>query len=197
MADSLTATKEMCYLCFEALENACKKTKANVVQSAVVNSQDHTKCPMFVTWFKDGELRGCIGTFGKQPLYQGLMEYAVISGMRDHRFSPMKVNELSHLKCEISLLHSFEDAQNVYDWEVGKHGITLTIDGCNATFLPEVAREQGWDKDTTLDYLAQKGGFYKKFDEKAKSRAKLERYQSTICYATWDEYQEFLKVHSS
>ena len=150
---------------------------------------------MFVTWFKDDELRGCIGTFGKQSLYKGLMEYAVISGMSDSRFSPMKASELPHLKCEISLLHSFEKAQNVYDWEVGKHGITLDIDGYSATFLPEVAKEQGWDKDTTLIYLAQKGGFYRKLDEAVKSRAKLERYQSTICYATWNEYQDFLKAH--
>lgn len=196
LAMSLTATKEMCFLCFEALENAVNKTNNHIVQSIVANPSDSTRCPLFVTWFKDEELRGCIGTFAEKPLYKGLAQFAVISGMEDTRFSPMRANELNHLKCEISLLHSFEKAKDVYDWEIGKHGISLEIDGRSATFLPEVAKEQNWDKDTTLLYLAQKGGYYRKFDEAAKKRASLERYQSSICYATWSEYQDFIRSHS-
>lgn len=194
-SEPLQATKEMCYLCFETLENACKNTKNTIVNQAVVPPNDNKKCPMFVTWKKDGDLRGCIGIFEPIPLYSGLKEYAIVAGFRDPRFPPINHSELSHLSCGISLLHSFEPANDCMDWEIGKHGIRLFIDGHSSTFLPQVASEQGWDKDTTLQHLARKGGFYGKFDEAAKRRAKVTRYQSSKLSATWEEYQQFLKAH--
>jgi len=44
------------------------------------------------------------------------------------------------------------------EFVVGKHGIILTKGRHQAVFLPQVAPEQGWDKETTLMYLAQKAG---------------------------------------
>ena len=185
----MEATKIMCFLCFEALENKVSGTKLNKFKNQIP-ADDHRKCPMFVTWKKGEHLRGCIGIFQDIPLWDGLQEYAVIAGTRDHRFSPIRSDELPSLNCGISLLHSFEDAKDVLDWEVGKHGIRIFIDGYSATYLPEVATEQGWTREEALASLARKAGFPGRFDSSCYARAKLQRYQSAKLKVTWDEYQQ-------
>jgi uncharacterized protein (TIGR00296 family) len=191
----MQATKELCFLCFEALANKVNNTSESKVSSLVIDSSNNSKCPMFVTWKKGGDLRGCIGCFDPLALYSGLQQYAVVAGTQDRRFHPIPSAELPTLECGISLLHSFEPAQNALDWEIGTHGIRLNIDGCGATFLPEVAKEWKWTKDQTLVELAKKGGFRGKYDKAAVERSKVERYQSAKCVATWAEYQEFLQSH--
>lgn len=53
------------------------------------------KYPLFVTWHKNGSLRGCIGTFDdSEPLGQTLMEYSLIAAVEDDRFPPISAKEL-------------------------------------------------------------------------------------------------------
>lgn len=86
------------------------------------------------------------------------------SAFSDDRFHPVMLEEVPELQCEVSLLHSFEKGRNALDWEVGKHGIMIDFEvedqSFSATFLPEVATEQGWDKKTTLRYLVRKAGYF-------------------------------------
>ena len=185
------ATKELCYLCFEALENKVLGQNSTKVSSRVVQ-KNNVKFPMFVTWKIGDSLRGCIGNFEPLPLYSGLQEYAVISGLEDPRFRPMSAKEIPKLNVGISLLHTFEKAKNSLDWEVGKHGIDINIDGYSATFLPEVASEQNWTKEETLKHLVRKAGYSGKFDKSTIDRIRLERYQSSKCKATYDEYKAFI-----
>ena len=190
----MEATKELCYLCCEALENKVKKVNNSRILN-LMDPKESRHCPMFVTWKKvNGDLRGCIGCFNELPLVEGLRDYAVIAGTKDPRFPPISEAELSGLKCGISLLHSFEKGKDVLDWEVGVHGIRLFIDGgYSATFLPEVAKEQNWTKEETLIQLARKAGYYGKFDQKAMLKAKIERYQSSKCSVKWSEYENFVQ----
>ena len=62
----------------------------------------------------------------------------------------------------VSFLVDFLPNQGPYDWEVGTHGIILNLTRNNrkydATFLPEVAAEEEWDKKTTLKHLLKKAG---------------------------------------
>ena len=47
---------------------------------------------------------------------------------------------------------------------MGKHGIMIDFEvedqSFSATFLPEVASEEGWDQLTTLKYLVAKAGYF-------------------------------------
>ncbi len=114
-------------------------------------------------------MRGCIGTFNEMNLHHGLREYAVtryakvlklvletcdsnvflvISAMKDSRFNPVSREELPRLHCSVSILCRFEDAADFLDWDVGTHGIRIEFYNergakKTATYLPEVAREQG------------------------------------------------------
>lgn len=146
--------------------------------------------PLFVTWQigKEKDLRGCIGTFSKGPLEFTLDEFAQNAAFQDDRFPPMTKEELPHLSCGISLLTNFEKGKDAFDWEVGKHGIQIKLGYYRATFLPEVAPEQGWNKEKTLQQLLRKAGCYEKLSEVADS-IELTRYQSIKIYMTYDEYQ--------
>lgn len=186
------ATKELCFFCFEHLQNTLSKKKSDVVARKVNDPNNTAEYPMFVTFEKDDDLRGCIGSFKPLPLYKGLQEITIDSAFNDPRFPKMKLDELPHLSVGISLLYEFEKVDNPLNWAVGKHGIILYLDGRSSTYLPEVAEEENWTQRETLAHLARKGGFRRTFDDAALKRSKVERYQSSKAKATWQEYQDYL-----
>jgi len=113
----------------------------------------------FVTLKKHGHLRGCIGTIqSNDPLYRSVIINAQRAALHDPRFSPVQPDELAFLTIEVSVLSQPEPIASYKEFEVGKHGIILEKDGRSAVFLPEVALEQGWDREQTLSYLAKKAG---------------------------------------
>jgi uncharacterized protein (TIGR00296 family) len=159
-----------------------------------MESQGLASCrsPLFVTWTKSGTLRGCIGTFSPQSLIKGLRDFAVMSAVRDRRFSPVQRSEVEQLMCEVSLLHSFERCRDPLDWEVGRHGTNFTMGRYAATFLPDVASSQGWTKQQTLEHLARKSGLQRQLTQSDYSQIELERYQSSYFSVSWTEYQDFV-----
>ena len=134
----------------------------------VPSAFNQLKYPLFVTWLKNGNLRGCIGTFSDdQPFGTTLQKFGIISAVKDTRFPPISKSELPSLRVEISLLHSFEKIEDPLNWEVGTHGIEIEFkdptdnsEVYRGTFLPNVASEQGWNQITTLEHLIQKAGYY-------------------------------------
>lgn len=94
----------------------------------------------------------------------------------------------------MSLLHSFENAKAWHDWEVGVHGITiefndpLTGSRRSATFLPEIAAHEGWDKQTTIQHLVRKAGCIASRIDSILQSLRLTRYQSTIYSLNYEEY---------
>jgi uncharacterized protein (TIGR00296 family) len=59
---------------------------------------------------------------------------------------------------EVSVLTPPRAVKSAADIVVGRHGIILRKGHRSATFLPQVAPEQGWDRDTTLTHLSRKAG---------------------------------------
>jgi AmmeMemoRadiSam system protein A len=117
------------------------------------------KCGIFVTLHKHGELRGCIGYIeGIYPLSKALFDMAESAAFRDPRFPPLKDDELADIDIEISLLSEPEEIPDFRDILLGKHGIILKKGLHQAVFLPQVAPEQGWDLETTLQHLCMKAG---------------------------------------
>ncbi|KAF8741360.1 TRAPP trafficking subunit Trs65, partial [Rhizoctonia solani] len=137
-----SCTIEHCYYAFDTLY--CALTKEEPVD--IDHFQEYLKgelcstpmikrhSPLFVTWntvssrsLGGVRLRGCIGNFEAMSLDDGIKEYALISAFRDHRFRPIEEKELRKLECTVSLLTDFEDAGSYLDWEVGTHGIYITL----------------------------------------------------------------------
>ncbi len=115
---------------------------------------------MFVTLHKNGRLRGCIGYLsGHDPLWEAASELAVSSAMRDNRFLPLKKEEVPEIKIEISVLTPPEKVTSPEEIILGTHGVIVKKGIHSGVFLPQVATETGWDKETFLNELcSQKAG---------------------------------------
>lgn len=161
--------------------------------------------PLFVTWSKRDRnggrhLRGCIGTLRAQPV-MAIKDYALSSAFNDRRFQPLQEVEVPHLECTVSLLTHFEQAAAWDDWELGRHGVWIDfVDPSNrarnATYLPDVPPEQGWDKQETIDSLIRKAGYTGPVTDELRASIRLTRYQSTLCKLTYEEYIARRDMHS-
>ena len=113
----------------------------------------------FVTLTADGALRGCIGYIeGVCPLVEAVAANARSAACADPRFPPVAPEELDDLELEISVLTPLRPVSGPAEVEVGRHGVVLRKSGRSAVFLPQVAREQAWDRDTMLAQRALKAG---------------------------------------
>ncbi|KAK4642401.1 hypothetical protein QC761_508490 [Podospora bellae-mahoneyi] len=161
--------------------------------------------PLFVTWNTNHPrhgyiLRGCIGTFEPQPLATGLSSYALISALQDSRFHPISSSELPKLQVAVTLLTDFEDAKDKMDWELGKHGIRISFyergRRYGATYLPDVATEQGWTKEETLVSLMRKAGWSGKEEGWEGVDLRVVRYQGRkekLEYEAYKEWREWVE----
>lgn len=113
----------------------------------------------FVTLHAHGRLRGCIGEIEpRRPLYQAVMANAINAGLKDYRFPSVTADELPELDFQISALTPPQPVDGPERIVIGRHGMTVEKGGRRAVFLPQVAPEQGWDRDTTLNHLCMKAG---------------------------------------
>lgn len=132
----------------------------------------------------------------------------------DTRFSPIPKSLLPALSCSLTLLGSFEPCTNPMDWNLGTHGLRISFihrgRRYGATYLPDVAVEQGWSKEETVESLMRKAGWdggaggmarrlmrvgsgdsgsSKPWDQV--SDFKTVRYQGLKASASYEEWQEW------
>lgn len=157
--------------------------------------------PLFITWntvsprSEHVSLRGCIGTFEAQELDEGISSYAITSAVHDTRFDPVSKRELPSLEAAVTLLTDFEDCDDAMDWELGTHGIRISfVDRgrrYGATYLPDVAPEQGWTKEETLVSLMRKAGWVGRRDKWQDIDLKVVRYQGKKESLQYPEYKHW------
>ncbi|XP_077778864.1 nuclear protein AMMECR1 isoform X3 [Podarcis muralis] len=193
----MVVSAEMCCFCFDVLY--CHLYGYQPPRSPRFTNDPY---PLFVTWKigRDKRLRGCIGTFSAMNLHSGLREYTLTSALKDSRFPPMTRDELPRLFCSVSLLTNFEDVCDYLDWEVGVHGIRIEFinekgSKRTATYLPEVAKEQGWDHIQTIDSLLRKGGYKAPITNDFRKTIKLTRYRSEKMTMSYTEYLAHRQHH--
>ena len=114
---------------------------------------------VFVTLNKNGNLRGCIGHIQpREQLVKAVMDNAINSSTNDGRFRPVDAGELDEIQIDISVLSPIKKISGVDKFIPGEHGIIIRLGGMSAVFLPQVATEQGWDREDTLSQLCNKAG---------------------------------------
>jgi AmmeMemoRadiSam system protein A len=112
-----------------------------------------------VTLKIDGKLRGCIGHItASQPLLETVRKVAWESAFEDPRFPPLTPQELPRVRIEISVLSPFQRIMDVDCIEVGVHGILVRRGGRSGLLLPQVATEEGWNREEFLDRTCRKAG---------------------------------------
>lgn len=184
--------------------------------------------PLFVTWntvSRSGykNLRGCIGTFEPQELEYGLRSYALTrytfqpisirnvyyanashSAFEDVRFQPIPASLLPSLSNHVTLLTNFsQPTKDPMDWTLGTHGLRISFSANSrrygATYLPDVAKEQGWTKEETLISLMRKAGWSGSSSSWLKTwrdgKGEIVRYEGKqvgLHYAEWREWRDWV-----
>ena len=100
-------------------------------------------------------LRGCVGRLdAKAPLAQTVAQMAR-AVLEDPRFltDPVTLRELDELDIELSILSPLARVESPLDFEPLSHGIYLTHGERSGCFLPQVARDTGWNREQLLDRL--------------------------------------------
>lgn len=212
----LVATPEMCHYCFDMLVRALHPSAAPAEHTEGNSRLERyvppaVDVPLFVTWDKrqtsfrggdDFDLRGCIGTLSPRPLQRALGEFALTSALRDRRFDPIRRNELQSLRVGVSLLVEYEECRGFDDWVVGVHGIIILFDveggddlqqarsskQYSATYLPEVASDQGWTHEEAIISLVRKAGYRGAIHDEFLCTIRCTRYQSSKHRLTYQDY---------
>jgi AmmeMemoRadiSam system protein A len=102
-------------------------------------------------------LRGCIGRMSSSDsLIRVVRAMAAAAAFEDARFPPLSRPEYPGLSVEITVLSPLRSIAKVSEIEVGRHGVYMLKGWHSAVFLPQVAPEQGWDREELLVNLCYK-----------------------------------------
>jgi MEMO1 family protein len=147
--------KELLHIARFSIEEYLKNRSIPEIDQKKITPALLMPCGAFVTLYKNGELRGCIGNFGNdKPLYKIVQEMAIASSVNDYRFDPVSGSEVKDLSIEISVLTSMQKIKSIDEITLGKHGIYIKKGANSGTFLPKVATETGWSKEEFLGHCA-------------------------------------------
>jgi AMMECR1 domain-containing protein len=77
--------------------------------------------------------------------------------------------------------------------QIGVHGIIIEFSDAggnlySATYLPQVASEQGWDHLEAVTSLMRKAGFRRRVTHEMLAALKVTRYRSSIHKLSYGEY---------
>ena len=165
----------------QSIKHGLEEGREPQVNTSHYSSNLQQNFASFVTLYKKGELRGCIGALqASQPLINDISEHAYAAAFQDPRFPALVNNEYEQLDIKISVLGSPEKI-NFIDEEDLLQQIRTNIDGLiiehgynRGTFLPSVW-EQLPEKKDFLNHLKVKAGFTFDWWDNA---VKISRYET-------------------
>lgn len=113
----------------------------------------------FVTLYRMGRLRGCIGRLiGSGPLAKTVEAMARAAAFEDPRFPPLTAEEFEQTREEISLLGPISPCRNPKEVIIGRHGLIMSDGSRQGLLLPQVAVAWNWDRETFLQQTCLKAG---------------------------------------
>jgi len=135
----------------QAIENYIKEGKIISLPEDLPEEFLTRKAGTFVTIEKDGELRGCIGTYlpTKENIAQEIICNAIAAATEDYRFGPVEKEELSSLSYTVYILSEPELVKNLKELDPKKYGIivkTMLItrpDGTDVVFNGHIPYKSG------------------------------------------------------
>ncbi len=95
---------------------------------------------VFVSVHKDGELRGCIGTFEptRENVAEEVVANAISSATRDPRFNPVTPAELDELEYKVDILTSPEPVSDVTELDHSRYGVIVACGWRKGLLLPDL-----------------------------------------------------------
>jgi len=160
----------------------------NLTQALQTYPQLKEKGAVFVTLTKgkNEQLRGCIGSLEAwRPLYKDVISNARSAALEDDRFPPLKKEEFSQIKVEVSVLSKPKEIDYTDESDLKKK-ITPRKDGVilrhwlhRATYLPQV-----WEELPTFE------SFFSSLCQKAKLEPNCLKDHPTIEVYRVEKYKE-------
>ena len=157
----------------QAIENYIKKRKIISPPTDLAGEFLTQRAGTFVTIEKNGNLRGCIGTYlpTKENIAQEIIHNAIAAATEDYRFGPIQKEELPYLSYTVYILNEPELVKDLKELDPQKYGIivktvpislkgNVVFDGIlphkTGLLLPDL---EGIDRIEKQIYIAcQKGG---------------------------------------
>lgn len=127
------------------------------------------------------------------------------SAFDDVRFQPIPASLLPSLSTDVTLLTNFSaPTSDPLDWTLGTHGLRIAFSQhgrrFGATYLPDVAKEQGWSKEETLVSLMRKAGWNGSGNAWQRTwrdgKGELVRYEGQkrgLGYREWKEWRDWVE----
>ena len=100
-------------------------------------------------------LRGCVGRLDAHGPLIDVVRQTAAAVLDDPRFAMQRITleELGQLDIDISVLSPLRAAPTPLDFDPQNEGIYLIFGDRAGCFLPQVARETGWNRQQLLDRL--------------------------------------------
>jgi AmmeMemoRadiSam system protein B/AmmeMemoRadiSam system protein A len=152
--------KELLAIARRTLESALASAAPTPFEPAVDDPALKENRAVFVTLWKNGKLRGCIGsTQPTEPLYLAVRNMTLQAALHDFRFQPVMAGEIPAIRIDISILNPPRRVISADEIILGQHGVIVLRGERGGLFLPKVAEETGWSKEEFLSQLcSQKAG---------------------------------------
>jgi hypothetical protein len=98
------------------------------------------KAGVFVCIKKDGQLRGCVGTFMpcRENLAEETLRNAISAATQDPRFSPIGEEELGQLQYTVDVLTPPEKVDDLGELDPKKYGVIVTSGQRRGLLLPDL-----------------------------------------------------------
>lgn len=98
------------------------------------------KAGVFVSLHRNGQLRGCIGTFSPttENVATEIIRNAIESSTRDPRFPPMTADEVNGLEISVDVLSAPEPAKSTAELDAKKYGVIVKADWRRGLLLPDL-----------------------------------------------------------
>lgn len=130
---------------------------------------------VFVTLNKDENLRGCIGTLEptEENIATEIMKNSISAGLKDHRFNPVKQEELEKITYSVDVLGESEIIDSKDKLDVNKYGVIVESGNRRGVLLPNI--ESVTSVDEQVQIALEKAGINRNEDYILK-RFEVNRY---------------------
>lgn len=94
----------------------------------------------FVTLYSFGELRGCIGTMDavRKNLIEEIKHNAISAAFKDHRFSPIKKEDLPYITISVDILGPLEPIKDQSKLDPNQYGVMVEHSRKHGVLLPHI-----------------------------------------------------------
>lgn len=123
-----------------SMETFVKTHKAAELPKDLPAEMTERRAGTFVSLHKNGNLRGCIGTFlpTTNSIAEEILQNAISACSRDPRFSPVEVSELEDIEISVDVLAEPERVFDIKDCDAKKYGVIVENGGRRGLLLPDL-----------------------------------------------------------